>query len=96
MRTLTSLIGREVVTDTGRRLGDCHDLRAELTSSSLRITALVVGTRGWLEHYGIGAQASASPQRVKDKDTVPWTAVLRIDGDRIVVRDDAAPPAAGP
>ena len=91
MRTLTSLIGREIVTDKGRRLGDCHDLRAELTSSSLRVTALVVGTRGWLEHYGIGAQASASPERVKDTDTVPWTAVLRIDGDRIVVRDDAAP-----
>ena len=93
MRTLTSLMGREIVTDKGRRLGDCHDLRAELTSSSLRVTALVVGTRGWLEHYGIGVQASASPQRVKDKDTVPWTAVLRIDGDRIVVRDDAAPSA---
>jgi sporulation protein YlmC with PRC-barrel domain len=93
MRTLTSLMGREIVTDQGRRLGDCHDVRAELTTSSLRVTALVVGTRGWLEHYGIGAQASASAQRVKDKDTVPWSAVLRIDGDRIVVRDDAAPAA---
>jgi sporulation protein YlmC with PRC-barrel domain len=91
MRTLTSLLGREIVTDKGRRLGDCHDLRAELTASSLRVTALVVGTRGWLEHYGIGAQASASPQRVKDKDTVPWSAVLRLEGNRIVVRDDAAP-----
>jgi sporulation protein YlmC with PRC-barrel domain len=91
MRTLTSLMGREIVTDKGRRLGDCHDLRAELTSSSLRVTALVVGTRGWLEHYGIGAQASASPERVKDKDTVPWSAVLRIEGNCIVVRDDAAP-----
>jgi sporulation protein YlmC with PRC-barrel domain len=88
---LSSLVGREIVTDEGRRLGDCHDLRGELTSSSLRVTALVVGTRGWLEHYGIGAQASASPQRVKDKDTIPWDAILRIEGRRIVVRDDAAP-----
>ena len=84
-------MGREIVTDQGRRLGDCHDLRGELTSSSLRVTALVVGTRGWLEHYGIGAQATASPQRVKHKDTIPWDAVLRIEGDRIIVRDDAAP-----
>lgn len=91
MRTLSSLIGREIVTDSGRRLGDCHDLRAELTSSSLRVTGLVVGTRGWLEHYGIGAQASATPQRVKEKDTVPWEAILRIEGKRIVVRDEAAP-----
>jgi len=94
MRTLSSLIGREIVTNQGRELGHCHDLRAELTPSALRVTALVVGTRGWLEHFGIGAQASASPHRVKDKDTVSWDAIVRIDGDRIVVRDDAAPPQA--
>jgi sporulation protein YlmC with PRC-barrel domain len=92
MRMLSSLLGRDIVTDTGRRLGHCHDLRGELTSSSLRVTALVVGTRGWLEHFGIGAQASASPQRVEDKDTVPWDAIVRIEGNRIIVRDDASPP----
>jgi sporulation protein YlmC with PRC-barrel domain len=91
MRTLSSLIGREIVTDGGRPLGDCHDVRAELTSSSLRVTGLVVGARGWLEHFGIGAEASASPQRVNEKDTVPWEAVIRFERDRIVVRDDAAP-----
>jgi sporulation protein YlmC with PRC-barrel domain len=91
MRMLSSFIGRDIVTDTGRHLGHCHDLRSELTSSSLRVTALVVGTRGWLEHFGIGAQASASPQRVKDMDTVPWDAVLRIEGSRIVVREDNTP-----
>jgi sporulation protein YlmC with PRC-barrel domain len=91
VRTLSSLIGREIVTDAGRRLGDCHDLRAELTPTSLRVTGLVVGARGWLEHYGIGAQASASPERIKEKDTVPWEAILRIERERIVVRDDAAP-----
>jgi sporulation protein YlmC with PRC-barrel domain len=91
VRTLSSLIGREIVTDAGRRLGDCHDVRAELGASSLRVTGLVVGTRGWLEHFGVGAQASASPERVKDRDTVPWDAVVRIEGKRIIVRDDAAP-----
>ena len=92
MRTLSSLIGREIVTDTGRRLGECHDIRGELTSSSLRVTGLVVGTRGWLEHYGIGAQASASQVRLKEKDTVPWDAILKIEATQIVVRDDTAPP----
>jgi sporulation protein YlmC with PRC-barrel domain len=92
VRTLTSLIGREVVTDRGRRVGRCHDVRAELTSSSLRVTALVVGRRGWAEHLGIGAQASASPQRVRDTDTVPWDAIVRIEVARIVVRDAEAPP----
>ena len=31
MRTLTSLLSREVVTESGRSLGRCHDLRGELT-----------------------------------------------------------------
>jgi sporulation protein YlmC with PRC-barrel domain len=88
---LSSFIGRDIVTDTGRHVGRCHDLRGELTMSSLHVTGLVVGTRGWLEHFGIGAQASASPQRVTDKDTVPWNAILRIEDNRIIVRDDAAP-----
>jgi sporulation protein YlmC with PRC-barrel domain len=91
VRKLTSLLGREVVTTEGRQLGECHDLRGELSASSLRVTALVVGRRGWLEHFGIGAQASATSARVSDKDTVPWSAIVRIDGDRIVVREDAAP-----
>lgn len=82
MRTLTSLMGREVVTEDGRQLGECHDLRVELTSSSLRVVALVVGSRGWLEHLGM---------RRSWKDTVPWDAVTRIEGAVIVVRDDAIP-----
>jgi sporulation protein YlmC with PRC-barrel domain len=91
MRTLSSLVGRAIVTDDGRKLGDCHDVRAELTSSSLRVTGLVLGARGWLEHFGIGAQASASPDRVKENDTVPWDSIVRFEQDRIVVRGDAAP-----
>jgi sporulation protein YlmC with PRC-barrel domain len=93
MRTFSSLKNRQVVTEGGRKLGRCHDLRGELTASSLRITALVVGRRGFLEHFGVGAQASATPARMRDVDTIPWTAVVRIEGERIVVRDDAAPGA---
>jgi sporulation protein YlmC with PRC-barrel domain len=74
-------MGREVVTEDGRRLGSCHDLRGELTSSSLRVTALVVGRRGWLEHLGVRRRART--------DTIPWEAVTRIEGTQFVVRDDA-------
>ena len=83
MRTLTSLMGREVVTEGGRSLGSCHDVRVELTSSSLRVTAVVVGRRGWLEHLGVRTRAR--------KDAIPWDAVTRIEGALIVVRDDATP-----
>jgi hypothetical protein len=49
--------------------------------SKLRITGLCVGSRAWLGHLGI---------RGHDRHTViPWEAVVRIEGNRIVVRDDA-------
>ena len=87
MRTLTSLRRRQIVTESGRKLGRCHDIRAELTGSRLRVTALVMGREGRLEHLGIGAQAGASHQRVRDVDTIPWGAVVTFEGDAIVVRD---------
>ena len=87
MRTLSSLRRRKIVTESGRTLGRCHDVRAELGASSLRVTGLVLGRKGRLEHFGIGAQASASPARVRDSDVVPWSDVLRFEEERIVVRD---------
>jgi sporulation protein YlmC with PRC-barrel domain len=91
MRTLSSFRKRKVVTESGLSLGRCHDVRGELSQSSLRVTALVIGRRGWLEHFGIGAQASASSARVRDVDVVPWEAVVRLDGKDIVVRDPGTP-----
>lgn len=76
------------MTESGETLGRCHDVRAELTASRLRVTGLVLGRRGHLEHFGIGAEASASAVRVRDSDLIPWEAIVRFEGDRIVVRDD--------
>jgi sporulation protein YlmC with PRC-barrel domain len=81
MRTLSSLIGRKVVTEGGRSVGYCHDLRGELTARTLTVTALCVGARGLVEHFGVRAHSR--------HDAVPWSSVVRIEGDRIIVRDDA-------
>ena len=90
MRTLSSLCGRKIVTESGETLGRCHDVRAELGASRLRVTGLVLGHKGHLEHFGIGAQASASSARVRDTDVIPWKDVVRFEADRIVVRDSEA------
>jgi len=84
---LTDLLDAEVATESGRTLGRVHDLRAELTPRTLKITGLVVGPAGVLERLGIGAPESGA--RIRTKDVVPWSAVLRVDRSRIVVRDDA-------
>ena len=81
MRTFSSMTGRMIETESGRRLGRCRDMRAVLGSGHPRIDALVVGNRGRLEHFGIGTPRAHRP------NAVPWEAVVRIEGDRIVVRD---------
>jgi sporulation protein YlmC with PRC-barrel domain len=81
MRTLSSLQRRKVETESGRTLGRCYDLRGELTDTELRVTGLCVGPQAWLSHIGV---------RSHDQHTViPWQSVVRIEGTRIVVRDDA-------
>jgi len=56
-------------------------MRAVLGRGLPRVDELIVGQRGRLEHLGIGTPRAHSP------NAVPWEAVLRIEGDRIVVRD---------
>lgn len=81
MRTFSSFVGRMVVTESGRELGKCHDLRARLGDGRPSVDAIVVGKLGWFEHLGITRPSA------RRKDAVAWAAVVRIDGERIVVRD---------
>ncbi len=81
MRTFSSLLGRLVVTESGRRFGHCRDIRATLGRGNPTVEALVVGRRGLLEHFGIGGAAQHR------RDAVPWGSVMRIEGERIVVHD---------
>jgi len=87
MRTLSSIVRRKVVTESGEELGRCFDVRGELKQSRLEVKGLVIGRRGRLEHFGIGAQAGASSERVRDADVIPWEAIIRFEADTIVVRD---------
>jgi sporulation protein YlmC with PRC-barrel domain len=83
----TDLLDAPVTTESGQVLGRVHDLRAELTTRTLKITGLVVGPSGFLERYGIGAPESGA--RIRTRDVVPWSAVVRADSRKIVVRDEA-------
>jgi sporulation protein YlmC with PRC-barrel domain len=81
VRTYSSFLGRVVETQSGGRLGKIRDLRAAIGHGQPTVEAIVVGRRGLFEHLGIGKGASHRP------DAVPWEAVLRIEGKRIVVAD---------
>ncbi|HEV8687726.1 MAG TPA: PRC-barrel domain-containing protein [Gaiellaceae bacterium] len=86
---LSDLLGVSVHTESGERLGHVHDVRAELTASSLRITGLVVGGMGLLERLGLGAPESQD--RLRSHNVVPWSAVVRADRRGVVVRDGTEP-----
>jgi sporulation protein YlmC with PRC-barrel domain len=81
VRTFSSFLGRMVETEAGRKFGACRDLRVSLDRGRPEVQAIVVGRRGWLEHLGI-VRPSARPP-----NAIAWEAVVRIEGNRIVVRD---------
>jgi sporulation protein YlmC with PRC-barrel domain len=87
MTRFSDLLGTPVRTESGDSLGCVHDLRAELTPRTLKVTGLIVGRLGVLERLGIGAPESGA--RIRTRDVVPWSAVVRASRREVVVRDDA-------
>jgi sporulation protein YlmC with PRC-barrel domain len=84
---VSDLLNVEVSTESGERLGRVHDLRAEHTPRTLKVNGVVVGGFGLLERLGIGAPESA--ERIRTRDVIPWSSVIRADRSGVVVRDDA-------
>jgi sporulation protein YlmC with PRC-barrel domain len=84
---LSELLGREVVSEAGERLGRIHDVRGELVDGRLRLTGLAAGELGILERYGVGTHGSGGPGRVKvhGHEVIEWERVVRV-GRQVVVR----------
>jgi sporulation protein YlmC with PRC-barrel domain len=85
---LSELLGRRIVTESGRHLGRVHDVRAELADGRLRVTGLAAGGVGLLERYGVGSDGpgGAGRPKVHHHAVIPWECVVRV-GAEIVVRD---------
>ena len=85
---LGELLGGEVVTESGERLGRVHDVQGELEEGRLRVTALVAGAPGILERFGVGARGKGGAGRAKRHGhaAIAWERVVRVGPD-VVVRD---------
>jgi sporulation protein YlmC with PRC-barrel domain len=86
---VSEIIGLEVKTESGDKVGRVYDVRAELTQRSLKVTGLVVGRRGLMERLGIDAPEAS--ERVRTPDELPWSDVVRLDRRGVVVRDGSEP-----
>jgi sporulation protein YlmC with PRC-barrel domain len=85
---LSELLERKVVTESGRKLGHVHDVRAERRGDRLVVTAVLVGRRAYLEHFGLGIGAGRQGTKLRTSAlTVPWESVVRFSAGTVVVRD---------
>ena len=88
---LASLLDREIVTESGTRLGHVHEVRGQLVDGRLVVIGLVGGKRGILERYGIGTHGSGGPSqaKVRGHPVIPWERVVRV-GAKVIVRDEVS------
>ena len=86
---LSELLGRDVVSESGQRLGRVREIRGELMEGRLQIVGLVAGRLGILERYGIGTHGSGGPSQAKVRGyaIIKWDRVVRV-GQQVIVRDD--------
>jgi sporulation protein YlmC with PRC-barrel domain len=86
---LASLLDREIVTESGVRLGRVHEVRGQLVNGRLVIVGVVGGRLGILERYGIGTHGSGGPSqaKVRGHPVIAWERVVRI-GAKVIVRDE--------
>jgi sporulation protein YlmC with PRC-barrel domain len=85
---LSELLRRSVVTESGRKLGHVHDVRAVQRGERLLVIGIVVGQHGLLEHFGVGIGAGRRGTTVRHtENVVPWEAVVRVASGKVVVRD---------
>jgi sporulation protein YlmC with PRC-barrel domain len=78
----SDLLGCEIRTESGERLGHVYDLRAELADDRWRLSGLVLGRRG------ISARlVGTGPDPMIGGEVVGWEAVSRLEVGSIIVRD---------
>ena len=82
MEKVTHVLGTQVISENGERLGRVFDLRSEgepehgAPANDRVITELLYETQGILERLGLKKRVAKS---------IPWQAVKRIEGKTIVV-----------
>lgn len=85
---LSELLRRSVVTESGRKLGHVHDVRAVRRGERLLVTGIVIGRHGLLEHFGLGVSPGRRGAKVRHtENVVPWEAVVRVAAGQVVVRE---------
>jgi sporulation protein YlmC with PRC-barrel domain len=81
----SDLLGCRVCTQSGRRVGRVHDLRAEKSGDGYLLTALIVKRAGIFARFTGGAEGAP-----RGSDFVYWKTVTRLEDGRITIAGAAA------
>ncbi len=79
----SDLIGCELRTQSGKRLGRVHDLRARSISDGWELEGLVIGRAGLATRL-IGDNGQAP---LVKGDVIPWQSVTAIEDGIVTIRD---------
>ena len=82
----SDLIGCELRTQSGRRLGRVHDLRTQATDDGWQLTGLVIGRRGIATRLVGSTESNGDP--LIQGDVIPWHAVTALEVGLITVCDE--------
>ena len=80
----SDLLGCVVYTESGKKVGRVHDLRAKTTETDCLLIGLVVGRSGMLARFA-GGGPDGEPTR--GGDIVPWHAITHLEDGLITIRD---------
>ena len=78
----SDLLGCVVRTESGKKLGRVHDLRAETTADRWLLTGLVVGRSGMLARF------TGRAERAPGGNIVPWRDIVSLEDGLITIRDE--------
>jgi sporulation protein YlmC with PRC-barrel domain len=80
----SDLLGCVVHTESGKKVGRVHDLRAKTTESDCLLIGLIVGRGGMLARLVSGG---GGPGPTHGDDVIPWQAITHLEDGQITVRD---------
>jgi sporulation protein YlmC with PRC-barrel domain len=81
----SDLIGCVVQSESGKRLGRVHDLRARAVDGGWQLDALIVGRGGMLARM-----TGSGPDPLVRGDVIPWDAVTELADGLVRTRDSMA------
>lgn len=78
----SDLLGCVVQTESGKRLGRVHDLRARATPGGWRLDGLIVGRAGM-----VARMTGSGPDPMVRGDMIPWDAITALQDGLVRTRD---------